>query len=147
MSEITYYEDQTVHVSSESVKIASKRYQTSEISAVKVWMLRSDPYSSWIWPLLLVVLAAGYLYSTLQTSASEAFWAALALAVFIIGGITWFLVMTIPIVLKKMKFLYVIRVQGSFGDDNVLASEDQSYIRSLADAMNLAIAKKPSGDC
>jgi hypothetical protein len=143
MTDITYYADSSVQITSDWVKLGEKTYRMSDIKSATVWSTQADPMRELPYFLLIAGSFTMFLLNNFR-SVFPRDWE--HILPFVLGfgmiiGLAGFAIL-LSQMFRKSDYIFILRLTGTFGTISPFASDDERYVQKIADAMKLALSNR-----
>src|SRR3712207_6337985 len=116
MTDVTYYADSSVQVTSDWVKLGEKTYRVSDIKSAKVWSTQADPIRELPYFFLIAGSFTMFVLNNFRTVFPSEWEHAVPflLAFGMILGVTGFGILLAQM-FRRSEYIYILRLRGTFG--------------------------------
>ncbi|HKP54669.1 MAG TPA: DUF6232 family protein [Chloroflexia bacterium] len=145
MQELVYYSDSSTKITGEYARLGGKSYRLADLTSVSVSATQTDRARNV--PSFLIVVGSLLMFSV--TNLQRFFPVALEdmiPATSVLGMLIALAGLTVLIMQMVMKtdHIFILSINGTFGSACPFASDDEEYVRKIAQALNLAIKDRRS---
>jgi hypothetical protein len=140
MQELVYYSDNATKITNDTIKLGGKSYRLADLSSVDVGRTQTDPSRNA--PSFLVVAGSLLMFTVnnlqefipVEWDVMLPFTLALGVLIALSG-----LIILVMQMLLKTDYIYMVCIKGTFGTACPFASDDEHYVRTVANALRTAL--------